>query len=49
MAERERHRCVVDVMELTLRRIVDRSDRVAVNDSVDLVAVLASGASGSYE
>ena len=34
MAERERHRCVVDVMGLTIRWIVGSSDRVAVGSVV---------------
>ena len=48
MAKRERHLCIVDVMKLTIRWIVGRSDRVAVNDSVDPVADTDLGASGSY-
>ena len=47
LVDRNRHRCVVDVLEFRIASFVDRSDPLAVSGSVDLLADPFPGASGS--
>ena len=49
LVDRDRHLCVVDVLEFKIASFVDRSGLLAVSGSVDHLADPDPGASGSSE